>query len=406
NIKLYLSFQQEKLLKQLEQNSTNNFIYRIPFSDNASIDLRIWILILPLLYIFSEIYLFIIRCKLKILLQLAGKEKSDVAKKDDTFLINNITSPFANYPFKYLISVFSVIESLILTALFGSLLILILPSSLSFIELILIPYLFVIIYAIGYAQHVGIKIKKNIFEENYQQTAIENVFYKLKNWIFKFFNLVSSKITIVSASLIIIGTLFLFVGQGCNEENYLVKIKGIKIVESPFSKGESFFITSELTIIYNLFYILSLVFSTGSILFFIFTYKKKENEITRSLTFKILFFVSGFLSVVFLFQITSRYFMDSDLYLVPIVLFLIVYWIIVFRQSLLRSEPRDNFKSRVNRLIVYLLPFILVALYFSVSLFKRLPGLVLFVFGLLVCWIGYYEMVSKNKNSSEINNSA
>jgi hypothetical protein len=387
---------QKELLTEIEKSMTTAFIYNAPFFNGATIDLRFWIIILPFLFILTQVYVFLLLSKINVLV-LAAKQIEPEAKDNFPDFIERPLIPFTAYPFRFIKTTIFLIEAFLLTALTIFLFYFSQDLNTILVDIIKAFYFFMIVYAIGYCQHMNIKIKASAFGNVYPPSLLEKILLYGKQLLKSCIDFVGPRLTITTGSLLLLFTLLLTVGQGCNEKG----IKGYKFISQTLDKDTTWFYYSRISLFYNFAYVLAIVFAVAALVYLIVKkIKPGYTAFADQYLFNGLYFLSGFFVIIFSFQVGTRYFLAFDLYLLPLLLFFIIYWSITFRQTLSSLANQNLVSQKVNRLIIYLLPFLIISFGLSLSLFKRLNGLIFLIAGLLLCWAGFYFLNNVKKQTA------
>lgn len=377
---------QKELLTEIEKSMKTAFIYNAPFFNGATIDLRFWIIILPFLFILTQVYMFLLLSKINVLV-LAAKQIEPEEKDNFPDFTERPLIPFTVYPFRFIKTTIFLIEAFLLTALTIFLFYFSQELTTIFVDFIKAFYFFMIVYAIGYCQHMSIKIKASAFGNVYPPSLLEKILLYSKQILKSCTAFAGPGLSVTTGSLLLLFTLLLTLGQGCNHRS----IKGYKFISQTLDTDTTWFYYSSISLFYNFAYFLVILFAVAALGYLIVKkIKPGHTAFTNRYFFNSLYFLSGFLVIIFSFQVGARFFLALDLYLIPLLLFFIIYWSIVFRQSLSPLANTNLVSQKVNRLIIYLLPFLIISFVLSVSLFKRLNGLIFLNTGLLLCWVGFY----------------
>ena len=136
--------EQKQLLKQVEQDTKRAYLMQLPFFNNTTVDLRYWIFLLPILYIFSTIFLYIITIQEIIIRKKVILENADI-------------STLVRYPNQYLKELFELLE-IIMVGIYLYVFFEFIKYNDDTINTIVIRlYMFILYFSIIYALYVAIK---------------------------------------------------------------------------------------------------------------------------------------------------------------------------------------------------------------------------------------------------------
>jgi hypothetical protein len=392
--------EQEKIVRNIERASDKEFIINFSFV-GGSIDLRYGIFFIPLLFILSEVYFFLLRIKFSILTATIKRNFSD----EQLFTLN-----FIRQPSLFLSKLLRFFELLMLALFLKT--IIIFSGSVDF--LYTVAYIsgvaLLIYYAALVANLYAIEMNPN---ESMLMDRKENLIQTFR-WAEKLMRKVIFKVSkvfsVATGSILIIITLFTTVTfNGCNDT-----VKGYEFFKTytPLHFDPTWWLfggkkptiqnDSLGSITGTHAYLLSIVIGIVCILLLLYNLTRPKNDQKMVKWYFWLLLISGscFLIFVFLFSVIGSIVIS----IIPFFdLSLVVCWILFVKDSACVMKKEEWLLAKI-KMIALTFPLIITNLlyfsFFSVSTF----GQPVLYAGLLFLMIGLYKYANGTARSAPNDN--
>ena len=351
-----------------------------------------WILLLPILFIISKIYLTILSIKIN----LIKKGYSTIILHTDPKILHpnfnfGLTSEFANYPFIFIKYLGFIIESLIV---FPLILILILYFPNSYLkENICIIYYFICFYGFIFCYLIKIKMENNYlitFVDLSKRYVITNLFQQIRKVIFKIGVNLSTRI----GSILILLSIFLTMMPGCNG-----RLKGYHLLAVLFTSVKEF---DFYLILITLLYLIPVLCAP---IFFVYSLKiSKQKNINISIKIaRKLFNLSVFCTIFSLFMtlfVNNIDILSPGFELILFVLIMIMYLITLLKIKWNKNNP-EVIQEIIFNFYFLLLPLFMFNLFFSILKFIEAPGILTVLLSsslIMICtYLNFIKFLNDNK---------
>jgi hypothetical protein len=380
--------EQEQLLKQVEQDTKRAYLMQLPFFNNTTVDLRYWIFLLPILYIFSTIFLYIITIQEIIIRKKVLLENADI-------------STLVTYPNQYLKELFALLE-IIMVGIYLYVFFEFIKYNDDAINTIVIRlYIFILYFSIIYALYVGEKMKKAELQNNYKP----NVFFLYIKRAYAFLIKAVQKLNpllYLRTGIIFLGsTLFLIMSYSTCDDTERFHAENAKKGYQLFTYKWKQELDSHYSgIFYECLYIVVLFIGFSLLLLNIKRIRHYFSAIRSGTYFLILKW--SVLAVCFLFTVYFGFYhlIFYDAFIIISVL-LLLHWHYNFNNNFFSTAKGKVFAtSSLASYIIYLLPFIFYGTINAIKQFRLRNGWVFFFAALWLFVIGivFLEISKKNKS--------
>lgn len=366
---------QKDLVREIENEVKAPFQFTLSFLGNVTIDMRYWMFFMPLLFIVSLVYIFILDYKISIEKELLGHDKIPMREQ---------------YPFRFM--------RLLLLAAEGILFLLYLFLVFQFFKFTaenlrnLVYKLFILTtyYSLLYCFYVKYTLQFEAIGGRIQNNQLNRYFHRIYSYLLKTTQrifLLTPKVRFSISQVFLLTTLFLVMSySGCNEreQNPEDFIKGFELftLERQWESRLNPFMGFVLKYSYNLILILSTVV-TAIILF------RKRNAAGGAGFIKTTYFLS-----IFFFILFTVYFSNFNIisawadFVVALLLYGHWYYMTGTKRNVNTSINNIQYKS-YYLLVLYLLPFLPFLMFNIIDVFELRNGWGPFYIGL---WIYSFNL--------------
>ncbi len=381
--------EQESTIESIESISENAYQFNIPLL-GVTVDLRYGLFLAPLLFILTEMYLFLMRIKSSLLAITLRRDNND-----SVFTTNYTRQPY------YLAShIIRLLELISFTIFF--------IAAKSFFELaekeILYSYIIALILitycAMVISNTSALRIKPDVLLDSYKKPFVL-VFYWIEQGIFKIISMVKKLLSISLGTLLTIVTLFLAVGQkGCKKGD----VKGYEFFSNYnihnfeslwWAPGDSEGLT-DLTATNA--YMASVILCITAVFITMMFYFQKSKKRFIFMSYKVIFII--LVSCFFILSFQFSHFGSVLIALIPFIeLLIVIKWIYLLR--VLNNSSKSIYEKRILKIqmLAIILPFIVSNIIYFYIYFDSVYGQLVLYIGLLFSIIGSYKFMQYYRES-------
>lgn len=364
---------QTRLVREIEDQYAQAFNFRLGFLGDVSVDLRVWIFILPVILFISLIYLFLLDLKMVLLKKTAAVHGEAISLTEQ-------------YPFNFIRASALLIESGLLIA-YSNILYTFLKYSDDYIRfLILKAYAFLIYIAVVYCLSVAYKLSK----ADGQDVAENLLLYRWGRAIWRFLSGRRGSVGLYpmlgTGQALVLITLLLVMSTSTCDNHYT----GYQIVTGQ-RKWEH--LNSNMGNFYSLLYTATI--AAALFAFCLYNYRSQKKLVRLISNFTGFYFKLIAAIYTFYFGIGWPFFDDESVY-AGILLFMGWYFLLYKKK---KTPERPGLFER-SRFVLYLSPLIILAIANCLKAFTDQNGWIFYYCGIWIVNIAFLQYTRLRQTAS------